>query len=369
MMSLRNVLVPSTSGYRDQGRAFRLVCALFCAVVGMLLVAPFPVRAQRQMESLGRGMIVVRATTTQAYVGWRLLGDDPAGIAFNLYRSANGGAPVKLTATPLTASTNFTDTTANFTVANDYFVRPVIGGVEQAAGATFTLPANTSVRQYLNLPLQIPPAGTNPSGNYTYNANDCSVGDLDGDGEYEIIVKWDPSNSKDNSQSGYTGVTYLDAYRLDGTRLWRIDLGVNVRSGAHYMDFMVYDFDGDGRAELMCRTAPGSLDGSGAYVGGAAKWQGGARPAFNDTDDYRNSSGYILTGPEFLSVFDGQTGGELATVRFVPQRDPDNLVDNPSGSRMNTLWGDSYGNRIDRFLAAVAYVDGRRPTGIFARGY
>ncbi|MEY4489398.1 MAG: hypothetical protein RIQ79_1906, partial [Verrucomicrobiota bacterium] len=314
-------------------------------------------------------MIVVRSTSTQAYIGWRLLGDDPDGIAFNLYRSANGAAAVKLNASPLTATTDYTDSTASFTVSNAYYVRPVVGGVEQAAGATFTLPANTAVGQSLTLPLQIPPAGTNASGSYTYVANDCSVGDLDGDGEYEIIVKWDPTNSKDNSQSGYTGDTYLDAYKLDGTRLWRIDFGVNIRSGAHYMDFMVYDFDGDGRAEIMCRTAPGTLDATGAYVGGAAKWQGTARPAFNDTDDYRNTSGYILYGPEFLSVFDGLTGGELATVRFFPQRDPDNLIDNPTSSRLTTLWGDGYGNRFDRFLAAVAYVDGQRPTGIFARGY
>ncbi|NCX99772.1 MAG: rhamnogalacturonan lyase, partial [Planctomycetia bacterium] len=240
---------------------------------------------------------------------------------------------------------------------------------EQAAAASFTLPANAPVRQYLDIPLQIPPGGTNASGAYTYTANDCSVGDLDGDGEYELIVKWDPTNSKDNSQSGYTGNTYLDAYKLDGTRLWRIDMGVNIRSGAHYLDPMVYDFDGDGRAEIICRSAPGAIDGTGAYVGGAAKWQGGTRPAFNDTDDYRNTSGYILTGPEFLTVFNGLTGAELATTRFFPQRDPDNLVDNPSSSRLTTLWGDGYGNRFDRFLAAVAYVDGQRPSAILCRGY
>ena len=366
MIALRNCVIPVPS--RPRG-IFGLGLLLFLAAAGLSRLAPTPAFAQRQMEALGRGMVVVRSTSTQAYIGWRLLGDDPAGIAFNLYRSANGGAPVKLNASPLTATTDFTDTTASFTVGNAYFVRPVLGGVEQAAGSTFTLPANSPVQQYLSVPLQIPPGGANVDGSYTYTANDCSVGDLDGDGEYEIIVKWDPTNSKDNSQSGHTGDTYLDAYRLDGTRLWRIDLGVNIRSGAHYMDFMVYDFDGDGRAELMCRTAPGSLDGAGGYVGGAARWQGGVRPAFNDTDDYRNSSGYILTGPEFLSVFDGLTGAELATTRFVPQRDPDNQIDNPSSSRLNTLWGDSYGNRIDRFLAAVAYVDGQRPSAIFSRGY
>ena len=343
----------------------------FFAATLLLAFGLFPsvAHAQRQMETLGRGLIVVRPTSTQAYVGWRLLGDDPDGIAFNLYRAANGGTPIKLNSTPLATTTDYTDASANLAVANVYTLRPVVAGIEQPAAASFTLPAAAPVRQYLNVPLQIPPGGTTASGAYTYNANDCSVGDLDGDGEYELFVKWDPTNSKDNSQSGHTGNTYLDAYKLDGTRLWRIDMGVNIRSGAHYLDPMVYDFDGDGRAEIICRSAPGAIDGTGAYVGGAAKWQGGTRPAFNNTDDYRNTSGYILTGPEFLTVFDGLTGAELATTRFFPQRDPDNLIDNPGSSRLTTLWGDGYGNRFDRFLAAVAYVDGRRPSAIICRGY
>lgn len=357
MTSRRNSLVSTLA---------RLAGAWTALLLGLL--AP-PAHAQRQMETLGRGLVVVRPTATQAYVGWRLLGDDPDTITFNLYRSANGSTPVKLNPSPLATTTDYTDASANLAVSNVYSLRPVLAGVEQAAAASFTLPANAPVRQYLDIPLQIPPGGTNASGAYTYTANDCSVGDLDGDGEYELIVKWDPTNSKDNSQSGYTGNTYLDAYKLDGTRLWRIDMGVNIRSGAHYLDPMVYDFDGDGRAEIICRSAPGAIDGTGAYVGGAAKWQGGTRPAFNDTDDYRNTSGYILTGPEFLTVFNGLTGAELATTRFFPQRDPDNLVDNPSSSRLTTLWGDGYGNRFDRFLAAVAYVDGQRPSAILCRGY
>ena len=93
---------------------------------------------------------------------------------------------------------------------------------------------------------------------YTYSANDMSVGDVDGDGQYEYVVKWDPSNSKDVSQVGYTGPVYIDTYELDGTLLYRIDLGVNVRAGAHYTQFLVYDFDGDGRSEMMFKTAPGT---------------------------------------------------------------------------------------------------------------
>jgi rhamnogalacturonan endolyase len=162
------------------------------------------------------------------------------------------------------------------------------------------------------------------------------------------VVKWDPSNAKDNSQSGYTGNVYLDAYELDGTRLWRIDLGRNIRAGAHYTQFIVYDFDGDGRAEMGVKTAPGTIDGTGqAVLLGTAKV----------TDDYRTTSGYILTGPEYLTVFDGLTGRALATTNYQV----------PRGTV--SAWGDSYGNRVDRFLAGVGYFDGQRPSLLMCRGY
>jgi len=309
------------------------------------LLLSLSAHAQFQMERLSRGVIAVRTSSSQVYVGWRLFGNDAAGTAFNLYRSSNGGAAMLLNGTPLTASTNFVDTSAPATQSNAYFVRPVIGGIEQAASASFTLPANAATQQYLQIPLQIPPGGTTPSGEaYTYTANDLAVGDLDGDGELEYVLKWDPSNSKDNSQSGYTGNVYLDAYELNGTRLWRIDLGRNIRAGAHYTQFQVYDFDGDGKAEVMCKTADGTRSGTGQLIG-------------SSTADFRNSSGYVLSGPEFLTVFNGQTGAILATTNYVPAR--------------GTVgdWGDTYGNRVDRFLAGVAYLDGQRPSAIFTRGY
>jgi rhamnogalacturonan endolyase len=356
---------------------------LVLLAIGLGLFFSPRAHAQRMMEKLGRGVVVVHPTSTSAYIGWRMLGTDPGDIAFNLYR-VTGGVTNLLNGSPMTASCNFTDNTADFTQANSYFVRPVLNSVEQPASVAFTLPANAPVRQYLSIPITPPPGGTSPAsadgtdpgGPYTYNANDCSVGDVDGDGEYEIILKWDPSNSHDNSQSGFTGDTYLDAYKLDGTLLWRIDLGPNIRSGAHYMDFMVYDFDGDGKAEVMCRTAPGSKDGLGNYVGGVAKWQNanGPHPTFNDTDDYRTTcpngtNGYVLGGPEFLTVFNGLTGGEMATATYYPKRDQDLNDDNPSATRINTIWGDSYGNRIDRFLAGVGYFDGKMPSALFCRGY
>src|SRR5262245_12025168 len=216
------------------------------------------------MENLGRGIVAVRSTTTEVSVSWRVLGTDPPDTAFNLYRSTGVGAPALLNATPITGATHFVDGGADLTQTNSYFVRAIVFGLEQSPSASFTLPANAPVRQYLRLPLQVPPSGTTPVGEaYTYSPNDASVGDLDGDGEYEIILKWDPSNAKDNSQAGYTGNVYLDAYKLDGTRLWRIDLGRNIRAGAHYTQFQVYDLDGDGKAEVACKTADGTIDGAG----------------------------------------------------------------------------------------------------------
>jgi rhamnogalacturonan endolyase len=316
---------------------------LFLLTATLLLLAP-SMQAQSRMENLGRGVVAVR-TATGAYVGWRMLGTDPGNIAFNLYRSAGGGAAVKLNGSPITTTTNFVDNATNLSQSNAYFVRPVINGVEGAASASYTLPANSPTQQFLTVPIQPPPGGTTPDGvSYTYSANDCSVGDLDGDGEYEIVLKWDPSNSKDNSQSGYTGNVYLDAYELNGTRLWRINLGRNIRAGAHYTQFMVYDLDSDGKAEVACKTADGTISGTGQLIG-------------SSTADWRNSAGYILTGPEFFTIFNGQTGAILATTNYLPARGT------------VSSWGDDYGNRVDRFLACIAYLDGRRPSVVMCRGY
>lgn len=287
----------------------------------------------RQMEFLDRGVVAVK-TGTGVFVSWRLLGTEGSNVLFNVYRDGT-----KVNASPITNSTNLQD--ASGTSSSKYTVRAVVGGTEQSASAAASVWGNN----YLSVPLSIPAGGTTPDGvAYTYSANDASAGDLDGDGEYELIVKWDPSNSKDNSQSGYTGEVFIDAYKLNGTRLWRISLGKNIRAGAHYTQFMVYDLDGDGKAEVAMKTADGSKDGTGTVIGDASK-------------DYRNSSGYVLSGPEFLTIFNGQTGKALSTVNYEPARG--NVSD----------WGDNYGNRVDRFLAAIAYLDGERPSLVMARGY
>jgi rhamnogalacturonan endolyase len=289
-------------------------------------------QAQRTVEKLNRGLIAMRLNTNQVYVSWRMLGTEATNTNYNLYCN-----DVKVIGSPFTTATNFTH---SIITNGTYKIRAIINDIEQPESESATVWAN----QFLDIAMQIPPGGTNPSGAFTYNVNDCSVGDVDGDGQYEIFVKWDPSNAKDNSQSGYTGNVYIDCYRLDGNRLWRIDLGRNIRAGAHYTQFMVYDLDSDGKAEMTCKTADGTIDGTGVVIGSA-------------TADYRNTNGYVLTGPEFLTVFNGQTGKAMASTNYLPARGSVNS------------WGDNYGNRVDRFVDAIAYLDGEKPSLVTGRGY
>lgn len=316
--------------------------------------------AQRQMERLGRGVVAVHASPASAFISWRLLGTDPSETAFNLYRTTGTGKAVLLNTRPLTGPTHFTDSLANFTAANTYLVKPVVQGKEAATGSgTFTLPAHAPVRQYLSLPLQLPSASTTPDGqSFTYNANDASVGDLDGDGEYEIVLKWDPSNSRNPPQPNFTGNQLLDAYRLDGTLLWRIDLGKNIRAGAAYTQFLVYDLDGDGKAEVVCKTADGTMDGQGHGIGDTTKdW----RTYTKDAPAY----GKIVDGPEFITVFNGLTGAAMATQPFIPNRYPLDGWGGIGGNGGN----DNNGGRPDRFTAGVAYLDGIHPSVVYVRGW
>lgn len=391
-----------------------------------------------QLEYLDRGLVAV-STSEGIFLSWRLLGNEVTGYSgsgltgtdFNLYRNGECIAAVS-------DSTNYLDRSG--TNASQYHVCAVVEGREVDRSADVT----PWVSPYYELPLQKPADGITPTGQaYTYSANDMSVGDVDGDGEYEYFVKWDPSNSKDVSHSGYTGPVYIDCYKLDGTLLYRVDLGVNIRAGAHYTQFLVYDFDGDGKAELIFKTAPGTKvirydeDGrpsSEAYITMPPE---DLAAGYSHKDDYRMSSadyyehvvrmfmrwhtheevmagrwpstleecfgidnlypyplsredaerladyfidvyapsrsgrnslrtfeGFILEGPEYLTVFHGHTGEELETIPYKPGRHDDGL-----------MWGDyswnriEPGNRVDRFLAGVAYLDGKKPYAIFARGY
>jgi len=304
---------------------------------------PTIIFGQRQMEKLNRGLVAIRTSSSSVFLSWRVLGSDPDNIAFNLYRDG-----VKINATSISTSSNYTDATSTGTT---YTVKPVLNGVETGETNSAAIWSNN----YFDVNLSVPPVMTMPDATTcTYSPNDCSVGDVDGDGEYEIIVKWDPSNSKDNSFSGYTGDVFLDCYKLNGTKLWRIDLGKNIRAGAHYTDFEVEDFDGDGKAEVACKTAPGTKDGLGNYL---TKGPAATNTTAINTTDYRNTNGYILSGAEYLTVFSGLTGAELATASYNP----------PRGTVGD--WGDTYGNRVDRFLACTAYLDGLHPSIVMCRGY
>ncbi|WP_235531601.1 rhamnogalacturonan lyase [Sphingomonas sp. Leaf67] len=314
----------------------------------------------RQYERLDRGLVAVPATGGGNHVSWRLLATDRPGAAFRLLRDG------KVIAARVTGASSVHDRSG--TPAARYRLESIGGREPPATAAVWA-------KGYWSIPLDTPGERVTPTGErYGYAANDASVGDLDGDGRYEIVLKWDPTISRDNAFGGYSGETLLDAYTLDGKRLWRIDLGRNIRSGAHYTQFMVYDFDGDGRAEIMVKTGDGTIDGTGRVLGDAnADWRAkdGELPQADRTGattlpDGRKVArvqGRILSGPEYLTVFEGTTGRALATQPYAPPRGSDT----PAG--LQALWGDGYGNRSDRFLAGVAYLDGKRPSGIFGRGY
>lgn len=299
------------------------------------------VNAQRQMEYLNRGLVAIKDKEGYTAISWRLLVTDANDIAFNVYRSSAGKLK-KLNAIPIKNATFFTDTTASNTLTHSYFVKPILANKELEKSNVFQVKANAS--PYLSIPLQTPKG---------YAPNDASVADLDGDSEYEIILH-QAGIAHDNSHAGQTDPPIFQAYKMDGTLLWTINLGINIREGAHYTQFMVYDFDGDGRAEVAMKTADGTVDGKGTVIGDAKK-------------DWRNESGYILAGPEYLTVFDGRSGEALSTVKYNPPRHP--TTETPSSQQLKELWGDGYGNRMDRFLAGVAYLNGKTPSLIMARGY
>jgi hypothetical protein len=287
---------------------------------------PADVQAPRKMEKLGRGVVALNIGGNQVYVGWRLLASDPAGIAFNLYRNGT-----KLNAAPITGSTNYTDTSVTLTQANYYYVRPVLNGRELAESG-YTLAANTPNRQYIPIPLATPPAGSLG----TYTVQQGWAGDLDGDGEYEFVI-WRGTDAL---------ATYklLEAYKRDGTFMWRIQLGPNIQAP----HVQVYDLDCDGRAEVVAKTSESTIFGDGVTIGDADG---------DGITDYRHIGQQyeIMSGPEFLSVINGMTGAELARADFINR-----------GTSLD--WGDNYGHRQNFIEGAVAYFDGVRPSIVYMRG-
>ena len=303
-------------------------------------------------EKLSRGLIGI-PTEEGMYFSWRMTLEDAAGLQFDLYRSSNGGAEVKLNKEPIDRTSDFLDRTVDYTVDNRWTLKATTGEV-----ATWTRLKGEERNPYLSIPICKPEDGEIAGEPFTYTANDCSVGDLDGDGEYEIILKWSPSNSKRPPQRGFTGNTYLDAYKMDGTRLWRIDLGPNVRSGAATTNLLVFDFDGDGCAEICCKTGDGTVDGLGHRIGDAqVDWR--------TWDKKSPSYGKIVNGPEYLTVFEGRTGKELDSKEYIPTRYP---LDGWGGVGGN-CGNDNTGGRSDRFTAGVAFLDGKTPSPVMVRGW
>ncbi|MCH5310878.1 MAG: rhamnogalacturonan lyase [Prevotella sp.] len=298
----------------------------------------------RQQEALNRGLVAFNTEDGTTFISWRHFSDE-AGMKYQLFRNGEKMVETPRTYHILPIKSDKTDT-YEVKVAN------AAGNVVKTSETV-----NAYTTSYITVPLSRP-------GN-AYTPNDISVGDVDGDGEYEYIVKWDPSDSRDNSEKGKTSNVIIDCYKISGSRLWSINLGQNIRAGAHYTQFLVYDFDGDGKAEMICKTAPQSKDGQGKYVSEAA--DDSTIKGCNNSADYRNSNGYVLTGPEYLTVFDGQTGAALHTIWYNPDRAFGVNAKNPNPAYGS--WGDSYGGRGDRFNACVAYLDGLHPTAVFNRGY
>ncbi len=275
---------------------------------------------ERIEEKLGRGMVAVPISQGNVYLGWRLLKSDPESIAFNVYRSTAGGDAVKLNAKPLRKTTDFVDANPSLDHENAWWVRPVLNGQEQEASNRAVLPANPPEQQYISFKLRDDVQGR--------GIHKIGIGDLDGDGEYDFVIKRPGGRTDPGRVRKSTDTFKVEGYKSDGAFLWRKDLGWSIELGTWYSPMMVYDFNGDGKAEVALKTGEG---------------------------DPRNENGQVLTGPEYCSVWNGETGEEIARVDWITRG---NLSD----------WGDTSGNRASRHMMGVAYLDGKTPSLLVIRG-
>ena len=344
-----------------KSRLLIIIGALWLATAANAQVTP-----ASQMEKLDRGVVAVPAKSKGVFLSWRLLGTDPKSTRFNIYR--NGSMIVSHTKV-----TNYVDAEGT---ASDSYVVETIGGPNAGKSES----TQSWGHLYKTINIQQPAGGSTVSGDYTYTPNDCSVGDVDGDGKYELFVKWMPSLQNHSIPGVVSGNLILDCYRFDGTRLWRVDLGRNLMASDHMTQFMVYDFDGDGKAEMICKTAPGSVDGKGNYVSAAATdetilntdnsayYVDETATVDPETGEVLKYNGFVKSGPEFLTVFNGQTGAAMHTIYYRPNRQL-GWGGAPEGYG-GDLWGDTYGGRAERHMACVAHLDGpdKNPSAVMCRG-
>lgn len=316
----------------------------------LLLACSLTTSALQTEERIGR--VPVAVTTSQGIlVSWRSLKSDAPNQAFNVYRNGT------LIASDITTKTNFVDK-------------------DGKAGDTYRIETSGSASEtkawdniYTSIELARPKSRKDAAGKTTgrYRPDDISVGDVDGDGEYELVLKWMPDNARDSGKEGYSSPAYISCYEMDGTPLWTIDTGYGIRSGNHYTQFLVYDFDGDGKAEVIFKTAAGTKDGKGQYVSEAATDP--AIKGIDNTATHVNSNGRVTAGEELLTVFNGMTGEAMHTIWYSPNRA---LVNFPTADgEYSSSWGDKTYNRGERYNAAVAYLDGEGhlPSAIMQRGY
>ncbi len=351
-----------------------LLCCMLASVISAKSQTNYDF-SKLQTEKLNRGIVAFRISPDSVAISWRYLPSDPSDVEFRVVRNGKETVAVVGAGQP-----TFVKDMLPAGKKATYSLKAVSGKKKIKEDKAQWTVAPDSPLGYLNIPLQRPDsipvvANGRTISHIRYSANDATAADLDGDGQMEIILKWDPSDSRDNSQSGLTSPTLIDAYRLDGKLMWRVNLGRNIRSGAHYTQFLVADFDGNGRAELICRTSDGTIDGKGNVLGDPqadhrrtldnSSYQANGNPneqfrgpAWPQPMDKRSrKGGFIFKGPEWLTCFDGKTGRAISTVDYVPQRGE------------LTAWGDNYANRSDRFLAATAYLDGEHLSALMCRGY
>lgn len=297
------------------------------ACCGILLLIGLGTAAgadRRPAEKLDRGFIAVVQSPSRVYLGWRLLKEDPRDIGFYLERMTDGGRPVRLHQDPIVESTNFVDESAPLDKPNQWRLMSIVGGKEQGPLAVVDLPADPTVQPYVSIPFQ---------GDYV--CSKVAVADLNGDGRYDFVIKQPQQVTDPGVWQKSTHPFQVEAYLHDGTFLWRKDLGWNIEQGIWWSPMVVFDFDGDGRAEVALKTAPTDVD-------------------YRNPDDHP-FPGRVMSGPEYVSILDGMTGKELDRADWPPRG---RVAD----------WGDEKNNRASRHLIGVAYLDGARPSLIVLRG-